>query len=96
MGKHNWTRVDEGRKSCNLLAIKMQGTNRSGEAGGKSLLCDPGSELRLGGRENRRRAKIIHDGMEKEKEKEKACISLGGRIGTDTASPGCRRVERTI
>ena len=58
MGKHNWTRVDEGRKSCNLLAIKMQGTNRSGEAGGKSLLCDPGSELRLGGREKRRANKI--------------------------------------
>ena len=25
----------------------MQGTNRSGEEGEKSLLCDPGSELRL-------------------------------------------------
>ena len=31
VGKHNSTRVDEGRKSWNLLAIKMQGTNRSGE-----------------------------------------------------------------
>ena len=31
MGRHNSTRVDEGRKCCNLLAIKMQGTNRSGE-----------------------------------------------------------------
>ena len=56
MGKHNWTRVDEGRKSCNLLAIKMQGTNRSGEGGEEPAMCDPGSELRLliGGRENRR------------------------------------------
>ena len=35
--------------------------------GGKSLLCDPGSELRLGGRENRR-AKIIN-GMEKKRKK---------------------------
>ena len=33
--------------------------------GEKSLLCDPGSELRLGGRENRR-AKIIN-GMEQKK-----------------------------
>ena len=40
----------------------MQGTNRSGEGGEKSLLCDPGSELRLGGRE-KGRAKIIN-GME--------------------------------
>ena len=31
----------------------MQGTNRSGE-GEKSLLCDPGFELRLGGRDKRR------------------------------------------
>ena len=38
----------------------MLGTNRSGHVGGeKSLLCDPGSELRLGGRENRR-AKMIN------------------------------------
>ena len=29
VGKHNSTRVDEGRKSWNFLAIKMQGTNRS-------------------------------------------------------------------
>ena len=34
--------------------------------GGKSLLCDPGSELRLGGRQNRR-AKIVN-GMEKKKQ----------------------------
>ena len=27
--KHNSTRVDEGRKSWNLLAINLQGTNRS-------------------------------------------------------------------
>ena len=33
VGKHNSTRVDEGRKSWNLLAIKMQGTNRGGEGG---------------------------------------------------------------
>ena len=42
--------------------------------GGKSLLCDPASELRLGGGENRR-AKIIlrskWDGREKKKKKQK-------------------------
>ena len=26
----------------------------------------------------------------------RACISLGGRIGTNTECPGCRRVERTV
>ena len=31
VGEHSSAQVDEGRKSCNLLAIKMQGTNRSGE-----------------------------------------------------------------
>ena len=38
--------------------------------GGKRLLCDPGSELRLGGRDNRR-AKIINGMRKKEKEEEK-------------------------
>ena len=43
----------------------MQGVGR----GEKSLLGDPGSELRLGGRE-KRRAKIIKwNGGEKEKER---------------------------
>ena len=47
-------RVDEGRNSRKLLAIKNEGTRRSGEWGEeralrrKSLLSDPGSELRLG------------------------------------------------
>ena len=35
VGKHNSTRVDEGRKNRNLLAIKMQGTYRGGEGGGE-------------------------------------------------------------
>ena len=63
MGGRKSTRVDEGRNARNLLAITMQGTKRSGEGrGGESLLCDPGSELRLqvGGRE-KRRANIITD-----------------------------------
>ena len=38
MGRHDSTPVDEGRKRLILLAIKMQGTNRS-EEGGKSLCC---------------------------------------------------------
>ena len=48
------TQVDEGRNSSCLLAIKMEGTNRSGDGGEKSLRCDPGSELRLGGREKKK------------------------------------------
>ena len=36
-----------------MIAIKVKSTNRSGE-GGEELLCDPGSELRPGGREKRR------------------------------------------
>ena len=44
VGKHNSMRVDEGRKGRNLLAIKMRGTNRT-------WWGDPGSELRLRGRE---------------------------------------------
>ena len=43
----------------------MKGTNRRGE-GEKSLLCDPGSELRLGGRE-KRRAKIYKRDEKKNK-----------------------------
>ena len=49
------TQVDEGRNSSCLLAIKMEGTNRSGDGGEKSLRCDPGSELRLGGREKKKK-----------------------------------------
>ena len=47
--KHSSTQVDEGRKkSCNLLAIKMQVTNRVGEGGEEpAIKCEPGSELRL-------------------------------------------------
>ena len=56
MGSHHSTLINEGRKGSSLLAIKMQGTNRSGEGGEEPAMCDPGSELRLliGGRENRR------------------------------------------
>ena len=37
----------------------MRGTNRSREGGKEPAICGPGSELRLGGR-MQRRAKIIH------------------------------------
>ena len=41
-------RVDEGRKGWIIFAIKMKATYHGGEGGGrKSLLSDPGSELRL-------------------------------------------------
>ena len=45
----------------------MQFTNRSGEEGEEpaTYVCDPGSELRLGGGENRS-AKIINGMKEKE------------------------------
>ena len=54
MGEHNSTPVDEGRKSCNLLAIKMQGTNRSVEGGERACYVTP--DLRydyVGGREKK-------------------------------------------
>ena len=45
------TRVDEGRKGESLLAIKMQGTNRSSGEGGEGPamrhVTPDGSELRL-------------------------------------------------
>ena len=37
--------------------------------GEKSLLCDPGSELRLGGRENRKAQDDKWDGEKKKKKK---------------------------
>ena len=58
VGKRNSTRVDERRKSWNLLAIKCKGRT-SWVGSEKSLLCDPGSELRLGGKGENRRAKIL-------------------------------------
>ena len=39
--KHNSTRVGEGRKSQNLLAIKMKGTNRSGKWGKRAGYVTP-------------------------------------------------------
>ena len=52
------TRVDAGGKGWRLLATKkMLGTSRFGE-GEKSLICDPGFELRLGGREREKLTKI--------------------------------------
>ena len=47
-----------------MLAIKMQGTKRSGDGGQgeKSLLCGPGSELRLGGREKKKGEDNKRDG----------------------------------
>ena len=38
VGRHNSTRVHEGRNSWNILVIKMQGTNRSGERGEESAM----------------------------------------------------------
>ena len=41
-------RVDEGRKGCSLLAIRMKAPTVVGRAE-KGLFSGPGSELRLGG-----------------------------------------------
>ena len=60
VGGRNSTRVHEESKGSSLVAIKMQGTNRSGVGGEKRLLCDPGSELQLVGGREKRRAKIVN------------------------------------
>ena len=73
VGKQNSTRVDEGRKCRNLLAIKTKARTVVGR-GEKSLLCDPGSELRLW-RERDRSAKIIN-GMKMKKKKKHLHIYL--------------------
>ena len=69
----------------------MQGTHRSGD-GGTSLLCDPGSELRLGRRAKKREKKI--NGMEKkEKEKKKGNTTKRSRVSNSLTiiglSDGC-------
>ena len=48
VGKHNSTRVDEARKCRILLLIKKKTRAKVGMGEEKSLLSDPGSELRLG------------------------------------------------
>ena len=47
VGRNTSTQVDEGKKGWNLLATKMN-ARAVVMKGGKSLLSDPGSELRLG------------------------------------------------
>ena len=50
MGRYNLTRADEGR-NCRIviLAVKMKARTTVVENGKEGLLCDPGSELLLGG-----------------------------------------------
>ena len=38
VGRHNSTRVDEGRKSSNLLAVNLQGTSLTGEGGEQPVM----------------------------------------------------------
>ena len=64
----------------------MQGANRSVVGGEKSLLCDPGSELRLllpyiGGRQERR-VKVIN-GMTKQQQS----TAIAGREPTKQTRP---------
>ena len=47
VGKHNSTRVDEGRKGWNLLAIKMQGTNIITEEGARRACYNITPDLSL-------------------------------------------------
>ena len=56
----------------------MQGIDRTG-GGGKSLLCDPGSELRLGGRGEKRAKRV--NGMEKTSKNE-LVIGINAYQGT--------------
>ena len=69
-GVHNSTGIDEGRKKLIiLLAIKVKArTYRNVGRGEEGPLCDPGSELLLGGREGESSAGRIN-GMKKEKKK---------------------------
>ena len=73
----------------------MQRTNRSGAGGEKSLPCDPGSELQLGGREDRRAKNT--NGVRKKKKKKKMvlkdkctidAISMSTPVGSDEPT-GC-------
>ena len=66
MGKHNSTRVDEGRKSWNLLAIKNVMHEPWSGGGEQSLLCDPGSQWRLGEREKKKGEDNKWDGKKKQ------------------------------
>ena len=63
--KNSSTRVDEGRKSWNLLAIKMQGTNRCGMGWRRACYVTPDLSYDKEG-ERKRRANIIN-GMGKKK-----------------------------
>ena len=62
---------------------------RSGEGGEKSLLCDPGSQLRLGGREDRR-AKIIN-GMEKKKKRVQESMAYYRDVVVKQRAPALQR-----
>ena len=66
-------RVDEGRKCRNLLWIKMKARTVAGR-GEESLLCDPGSDLRVSWKE--REKKMCEDNKWHEKKK----MALGGTI----------------
>ena len=47
VGRHHSMRVNEGRNSWNIPAIKSRSRTIVGWRGEKSLISDPGSELRL-------------------------------------------------
>ena len=49
VGRYNSIQVDEGRKCWIILSIKMKAHTVVGR-GEEGPLCDPGSELLLGGR----------------------------------------------
>ena len=69
MGRFNSTRVDERKKGLKSSGHTNEKARTAVERGENGLVYDPGSELRLGGRE-KRGAKIIN-GMNKTKIKNK-------------------------
>ena len=71
MGKHKFDASRRVKKELKSSRYKNARHEPYWVGGEKSLLCDPGSELRLGGKENSR-AKIINGcGKIKKKKEEK-------------------------
>ena len=70
-------RVDEGRKCCTLLAIKTKARVVAGKVE-RSLVNDPGSELRLG-KENKKE-KCENDRWDEERRKWSRGVE-GMRVG---------------
>ena len=84
VSRRNPTSVYEGRTGWILLVPKCKAQTVVGR-GEKSLLCDPGSELRLGGRGNKKGKDNDWDGRKNNYDRDPvmAHIGLCGPIQTD-------------